>query len=42
METRSKTRFGLSSVGDGTGIDEPISLSELRDQVTGTQAQMQT
>ena len=41
METRSKARSGPSSVGDDTGIDDPNSVSQLRDQVTGTQSQMQ-
>ena len=41
METRSKARSGSSSVGDDTGIDDPISMSQLRDQVTGTQTQIQ-
>ena len=41
METRSKARSGPSSLGDDTGIDDPISMSQLRDQVTGTQTQMQ-
>ena len=41
METRSKARSVPSSVGDDTGFDDPISMSQPRDQVTETQTQIQ-
>ena len=34
METRSKSKAGTSSAGDDTGIDEPSSMSQLREQLS--------
>ena len=34
METPSKLKAGTSSAGDDTGIDEPSSLLQLREQLS--------